>query len=152
MDWNHDGKHDLQDDFITQKLISSDEKKTTPSNKPHGSGCSSSILSTILPLLYLSFFLPGNISINGFTGFIALICIGILGWKLLYWLFTRRRIVHSLISLIPEFLSAPNSNQTGQNPVDIVDYPTSERHKTTGKSPIYKRLLPYGVSSLAGGY
>lgn len=76
MDWNNDGKHDHRDDALFHNVINKDSGGNTPpptSNHPRRSGW-----LPILAILYLSLLIPGDIPVNGFTGFLSLVCIGIL--------------------------------------------------------------------------
>lgn len=78
MDWNRDGKQDWRDDALFHTVIDrgGTEDGTPPSDGPPQK--SGRFLSTVLPLLYLSLLLPGDIPINTFTILIGIFCLGIL--------------------------------------------------------------------------
>ena len=86
MDWNHDGKHDWRDDALFHNIISNDHtgNSTPPPTGPSGN---SSILPTLVPIVYLGALLPGTIPINSFTMLIGLVCAGSLFAKFIKWLF-----------------------------------------------------------------
>lgn len=86
MDWNHDGKHDWEDDTLFHAVIDNDDSEKESffsSNRNTSRDRKSSWLSTVIPMIYLGLFLPGNIPINGVTMLLGLICVGILISKMI---------------------------------------------------------------------
>lgn len=77
-DWNHDGKINAKDDAVFHILIKASEKK----RQYESTSAEKHKINTpaIIAVLYLAAWISGSIPINGFTGFLALICVIVLGY------------------------------------------------------------------------
>lgn len=86
-DWNQDGKVDEKDAAIFHTVIKSSGKEEDSSHRSSASntGKRKTNIPAIIAGLYLAVWISGGIPINGFTGFLALICVIVLGYAVFNW-------------------------------------------------------------------
>ena len=74
MDWNNDGKVDVQDAAFYHSVLN--EQEDTPSQGSSGTNGDTSWAVNLFCLIYLGLLLPGTIPINTFTMLVGLFCAG----------------------------------------------------------------------------
>ena len=82
-DWNQDGKADAKDAAMFFTLVKDAEKQKKQQPDKHEStstGKRKTNIPAIIAGLYLAVWVSAGIPINGFTGFLALICVIVLGY------------------------------------------------------------------------